>query len=76
MLGGAEIYSNISQVPVTKNGHPPSAKRDDVSSNSEVHLSKNCARSGVKKIIRVNTACRFDPEATRSSSDRRLGLAE
>ena len=30
----------VACVPVTKNGHPPSAKRDDVSSNSEVHLSE------------------------------------
>ena len=36
--------------PVTKNGRTPSATREDAISNSEVHLSKNWARSDVKKL--------------------------
>ena len=50
-LGGRlHVLSQLDVKPVTKNGHTPSAKREDVISNSEVHLSKNWARSGVKKL--------------------------
>ena len=43
-------------IPVTKNGHTPSAKREDVISNSEVHLSKKLGPLRCEKIIRVNAA--------------------
>ena len=54
---------------MTKNGRTPSAKREDASSNSEVHLSK-IGPARCEKNYKGHSR-RFDPEATRPSGGGR-----
>ena len=61
---------------MTKNGHTPSAKRDDVSSNSEVHLSKIGPGQDVKKIIRVKVPIRSGGHSILERQTARVGIVD